>query len=68
LSVDLIIIGWQSIVDWVWFSVGSYQRLEKNSICCFSCFNAQHLRAARRIKKQSVDYTSAKEKLIQSWR
>jgi len=40
----------------------------KNSICCFSCFNAEHLRVAQRIKKQSVDYTSAKIKLIQSWR
>jgi len=38
-------------------------------ICCFSCFNAQHLRVAQRIKKQSVDYyTSAKVDLIQSWR
>jgi len=36
----------------------------KNSIC----FNAQHLRVAQRIKKQSVDYTSAKVKLIQFWR
>jgi len=26
------------------------------------------LRVAQRIKKQSVDYTSVKEKLIQSWR
>jgi len=40
----------------------------KNGICCFCCFNAQHLRFAQRIKKQSVDYTSAKVKLIQSWR
>jgi len=28
-------------------------------------FNAQHLRVAQRIKKQSVDYKSVKEKLIQ---
>jgi len=27
-----------------------------------------HLRVAQRIKKQSVDYMSAKEKLLQSWR
>jgi len=40
----------------------------KNGICCFACFNAQHLRVAQRIKKQSVDHTSVKEKLIQSWR
>jgi len=40
----------------------------KNSICCFSCFHTQHLRVAQRIKKQSVNYTLAKEKLIQSWR
>jgi len=40
----------------------------KNGICCFSYFNAQHLRVEQRIKKQSVDYTSAKVKLIQSWR
>jgi len=40
----------------------------KNGICCFSCFNAQILRVAQRIKKQSVNYTSAKEKLIQPWR
>jgi len=39
----------------------------KNGIYCFSCFNAQHLRLAQRIKKQSVDYTSVKEKLLQSW-
>jgi len=36
----------------------------KNGICCFSCFDAQHLRVAQRIKKQSVDYTLAKVKLI----
>jgi len=30
-------------------------------------FNAQHLRAAQRIKKQSMDYTAVKEKLLQSW-
>jgi len=24
----------------------------KNGICCFSCFNAQHLSVAQRIKKQ----------------
>jgi len=30
----------------------------KNGICCFSCFNAQHLRVAQSIKKQSVDYVS----------
>jgi len=29
----------------------------KNGICCFSCFNIQHLRVVQRIKKQSVDYT-----------
>jgi len=40
----------------------------KNGIGCFSCFNAQHLRVAQRIKKQSVDYTSVKEKLFLSWR
>jgi len=28
----------------------------KSGICCFSCFNAQHLRVAQRMKKQSVDY------------
>jgi len=38
------------------------------SSCCFSCFNAQHLRVTQRIKKQSVDYMSVKVKLIQSWR
>jgi len=41
--------------------IGSYQRL-KNGICYFSCFNAQHLRVAPRIKKQLVVYTSAKIK------
>jgi len=40
----------------------------KNDICCFSYFNAQHLRVAQRIKKQLVDYMSTKEKLIHSWR
>jgi len=30
--------------------------------------NAQHLRVEQRIKKESVDYTSAKVKLIQTWR
>jgi len=40
----------------------------KNGICCFSYYNAQHLRVAQRIKKLSVDYTSAKVKSIQSWR
>jgi len=30
----------------------------KNGVCCFPCFNAQHLIVAQRIKKQSVDYTS----------
>jgi len=35
---------------------------------CFSCFNAQHLRVAQTVKKQAVDYTSVKKKLIQSWR
>jgi len=29
-------------------------------VCCFSCSNAQHLKVAQRIKKQSVDYTSVK--------
>jgi len=32
--------------------------------CCFSCFNAQHLKVAQRIKKQSVDYTSVKKILL----
>jgi len=41
----------------------SYQRF-KNGIFCFSYFYAQHLIVAQRIKKQSVDYTSAKVKLI----
>jgi len=40
----------------------------KNGICCFSYFNAQHLSVAQRINKQSVDYTSVKEKLHQFWR
>jgi len=40
----------------------------KNGICYFSCFNAQHLRAAQRMKKQSMDYTYVKNILIQSWR
>jgi len=40
----------------------------KNGICCFSCLNAQHSRVAQRIKKQSVDYTSVKEKINQFWR
>jgi len=57
----------RSKVDWVSFSVGSNKSSE-NHICCFSCFNAQHLRVAQKVKKQSVDYTSAKVKLIQSWR
>jgi len=30
----------------------------KIGFCCFFCFNAQYLRVAQRIKKQSVDYTS----------
>jgi len=34
----------------------------KNGICCFSCFNAQHLRVVQRTKKKSVDYTSVKGK------
>jgi len=33
-----------------------------------SAFNAQHLRVAQKIKKQSVDCRSVKEKLLQSWR
>jgi len=33
-----------------------------------SCFSAQQLRVAKRIKKQLVDYTSVKEKIPQSWR
>jgi len=37
-----------------------------NGICCFSCFNAQHLRVAQKIKKQSVVYTSVKNVLIYS--
>jgi len=40
----------------------------KNRMCCFSCFNAQHLRVSQRVKKQSVDFTSVKEKLLQTWR
>jgi len=39
-----------------------------NGICCFSCINAQYLRVAQRIKKESVDYTLVKENLIQSGR
>jgi len=39
----------------------------KNGICCFSCFKTQHLRVAQRIKTV-MDYTLAKERLIQSWR
>jgi len=38
------------VVNWIWFSVGSYRKDFKNGICCFSCFNAQHLRIAQRIK------------------
>jgi len=49
-------------------SAASHSKNFKYGICCFSCFNAQHLRIAQRIKKQSVDYTLVKEKLIQSWR
>jgi len=55
------------LVDWVYSQLGHNKDL-KNEICCFSCFNAQHLKVAQRIKKQSVDYTSANVKLIQSLR
>jgi len=34
-----------------------HTRYFKIGICCFSCFNAQYLRVAQRIKKQLVDYT-----------
>jgi len=49
------------------FDVGRTKDI-KNGVCCFFCFNAQHLRVTQRIKKQSVDYTAVKEKLIQSRR
>jgi len=31
-----------------------------------SCFNAQHLRVTQRIKKQSLNYMSVKNTLLQS--
>jgi len=36
-------------------------------VLLFSYFSAHHLRVAQRIKKQSVDYTSVKNIIIQSW-
>jgi len=40
-------------------------KTQKMVSAAFSCFNAQHLRVAQRIKKQSTDYTytSAKVKI-----
>jgi len=41
------------MVDWVSFLVRSFQRLLKWYICCFSCFNAQHLKSCAEDKKNS---------------
>jgi len=40
----------------------------KNGICYFSCFNAQNYGCAKDKETVIMDNTSAKVKLIQSWR
>jgi len=49
------------MVDYIDSQLGHTKDL-KNRICLFSCFNAQHVRVAQRIEKQSVNYTLAIKK------
>jgi len=58
----------ETVALWLERSLANHTKDLKNGICCFSCFNAQHLRVAQRIQKQSVDYKSIKETLIHSRR
>jgi len=63
--------GWsvrlRNMVDWAWFSVGSYQRLQKWYLMLL-LLKRSAVKSCAEDKEAVVDYTSVKEKLIQSWR